>query len=285
MDSLSLDQFIEREVVLLKETFANIKVFSKRYKGFHHVTIDNEISIIDITFSPEWPLLPPMLTITRDGCVSKRDIPNWNKSMDLRMIYLEISNNPKNSIDEQIDLLKEIFPGISANFNQILKIIKINYGDYEITVPICKDSNIIINEDGKNWPENMIKQNNIFSQKTSLNLPELLSEIIEFRSRFQNCDPEIYIEKVHRSLRARFSNVTYNPSHLTFIVDHPKGLLIIGIDPETQHLPPSIAVFHQGTLISADVPCVQMNWTDWNPLNYSSDLGEILFNAQKLILD
>jgi hypothetical protein len=126
--------------------------------------------------------------------------------------------------------------------------------------------NIFIYENGRKWYMNIRP-----TIKNPLNLIDIMTQVNDIRVKLTWCTPNEYIEWLSRSLREKFDNVIYNNSHRTFIVDSPRGLIIIGIVPFSPYLELVITIYYEGDIVDT-----HFDLSNWNS---DCDLGEIIVNT------
>lgn len=287
MKSTFQDKRIHAEIKLLTEAFPDVKISLENIRASsqpgqepetnnYKVTISTQDLECVVNLPTDWPFHSPLIMTTCKTHTWKQIIPDWNGAMDLRTVYAAVLNNIRDdymsNVHEQINIVKEVFPEMKIKFDNVLNIIKIKYDGFRIHIVISKKkeySKIYILENDQEWPEYMTP---LISSNLPLDLTSLILQIMDTRDKIQSTDPNDHIEKLMKSLLIKFEIVSYNSNHQAFTIDSPQGLIIVGIDPKRQYLPPNIIVFRQGQIIS--------NTFKFDNWGFDSNLGEIIITAK-----
>ena len=276
----SRDRRILREIELLKEAFSNVDVLYEKLEQGFQVNIYAENLKCNLNFPVGWPFYPPEIDITYKGQSWKSTVPKWSGAMDLRTIYMGILDDLQNSITanvcDQIDNLREIFSEIFAEYNRPLDRITIKHEGLCMTIDIIRSEKRIhvdVSENNRDWPENMVP----IRTSLQLDFTDLVMEVVDARNIYKSKNTPDYIKQVHSAILTRYPNTIYHyhQHHQTFTIDHPEGLVILGVDPEFQYLPPDIAIFRKGLMIRENFP--MNNW------KFTTNLGEFLAQTEKFI--
>jgi hypothetical protein len=238
MQSAQLRKF-QKDIDSFKEDYPDVPIIVEDYK----ITFP-DINCV-LTFPLDWPFHPPVIKV---GDITIH-IKDWNMGTDLRTIYNFILYEDNNV---QIQKLKEKFPEIEIVYEDFVCIFEITYKNLDI---IISKNKISVYEDNQEWPEYMIPS------KYSFDLVSMFEYIIKLRDQPEN---KRNVEKLESSLRVKFDNIVYNSIHRTFIIDDPKGLIIVGV-PDKSYLSPNITIYRQGHI-----------WSVNCELGDDSDLGEVL---------
>lgn len=229
-----------------KETYPDVAMWD----GHSETTDVFRVNFININcyliFPVDWPFRQPSIKMYDEITVI---IDQWNPSIDLRSIYNFILNDEFYS---QILDLKQNYNEIEITYDH--NTFNIIYKNLAI---IISKNEIIVYEDEQDWPSRMLPSLDNF------NLTNIFKYIIDMREQPVDKD---YINNLEFSLKSKFKNVVYNTEHKTFIIDDPKGLILVGI-PEKDYLVPNIMIFRQGIILPASFNFDQ---------NWKSNLGEII---------